>query len=117
MSGKEPTCSTGDTGLIPGSGRSAGKGNGNPIPVFLPGEFHEQKSLAGYSPWGHKRVRHDLSTEQQRWEFYAQFAILSSDYKGMRKGSVKSYFKNFPKFKKLFFITPLNINSSITGNS
>ena len=22
------------------------------IPVFLPGEFHEQKSLAGYSPWG-----------------------------------------------------------------
>ena len=77
MSGKESTCSTGDTGLIPGSGRSAGKGNGNPIPVFLPGEFHEQKSLAGYSPWGHKRVRHDLLTKQQRWEFYAQFAILS----------------------------------------
>ena len=25
-----------------------------PTPVFLPGEFHEQKSLAGYSPWGHK---------------------------------------------------------------
>ena len=22
--------------------------------VFLPGEFHEQKSLAGYSPWGRK---------------------------------------------------------------
>ena len=25
-----------------------------PIPVFLPGEFHGQKSLAGYSPWGCK---------------------------------------------------------------
>ena len=25
-----------------------------PIPVFWPGEFHEQRSLAGYSPWGHK---------------------------------------------------------------
>ena len=25
-----------------------------PIPVFLPGEFHGQKSLVGYSPWGHK---------------------------------------------------------------
>ena len=25
-----------------------------PIPVFLPGEFHEQRSLAGYSSWGHK---------------------------------------------------------------
>ena len=23
-------------------------------PVFLPGEFHGQSSLAGYSPWGHK---------------------------------------------------------------
>ena len=24
------------------------------IPVFLSGEFHRQKSLAGYSPWGHR---------------------------------------------------------------
>ena len=25
-----------------------------PTPVFLPGDFHEPRSLAGYSPWGHK---------------------------------------------------------------
>ena len=25
-----------------------------PTPVFLPGEFHGQGSLAGYSPWGRK---------------------------------------------------------------
>ena len=25
-----------------------------PLPVFLPGEFHGQRSLVGYSPWGHK---------------------------------------------------------------
>ena len=25
-----------------------------PSPVFLPGEFHGQWSLASYSPWGHK---------------------------------------------------------------
>ena len=25
-----------------------------PTPVFLPGEFHRQRSLAGYSPWGRK---------------------------------------------------------------
>ena len=24
------------------------------IPVFLPGEFHGQRSLVNYSPWGHK---------------------------------------------------------------
>ena len=27
-----------------------------PTPVFLPGEFHEQSSLVGYSPWGHKEL-------------------------------------------------------------
>ena len=26
-----------------------------PTPVFLPGKFHGQKSLVGYSPWGFKR--------------------------------------------------------------
>ena len=25
-----------------------------PTTVFLPGEFHEQRSLEGYSPWGRK---------------------------------------------------------------
>ena len=30
------------------------KGVWQPTPVFLPGEFHEQRSLAGYSPWCHK---------------------------------------------------------------
>ena len=24
-----------------------------PTPIFLPGEFHGQRSLTGYSPWGH----------------------------------------------------------------
>ena len=27
-----------------------------PTPVFLPGEFHGQRSLAGYSPWGRKEL-------------------------------------------------------------
>ena len=25
-------------------------------PVFLPGEFHGQRSLVGYSPWGNKQL-------------------------------------------------------------
>ena len=47
----------GDTrnmGLIPGSGRSPGEENGNPLQYSLPGNFHEQRSLMGYSPWGYK---------------------------------------------------------------
>ena len=27
-----------------------------PSPVFLPGEFHGQRRLAAYSPWGHKEL-------------------------------------------------------------
>ena len=38
-----------DSGSIPGLGRSW-----QPAPVFLPGKFHGQRSLRGYSPWGHK---------------------------------------------------------------
>ena len=32
-------------------------------PVFLPGKCHGQRSLAGYSPWDCKRVRHNLVTK------------------------------------------------------
>ena len=36
-----------------------------PTPVFLPGEFHGQRSLARYSPWGHKEsdMTEGLSTD------------------------------------------------------
>ena len=32
----------GDAGLIPGSGRFPGEGNGHPLPAFLPGEIPEE---------------------------------------------------------------------------
>ena len=32
--GKEPACNVGDMGLIPGSGRSPGEGNGHPVSVM-----------------------------------------------------------------------------------
>ena len=38
-----------------------------PTPVFLSGESHGERSLAGYSPWGRKTVRCDLATEH-RWK-------------------------------------------------
>ena len=34
-------------------------------PVLLPGKSPGQRSLVGYSPWGHQRVRHDLATKQE----------------------------------------------------
>ena len=50
--GKETACNAGDIGSIPGLERFPG-GNGNPK-VFFPRESHGQRSLVGYSPWGHK---------------------------------------------------------------
>jgi len=37
-------------------GRSLGDGNGNSLQCILPGEFHGQRSLVGYSSWGHKEL-------------------------------------------------------------
>ena len=34
-----------------------------PSPVLLPGKPHGQRNLAGYSPWGCKRVGHNLATK------------------------------------------------------
>ena len=56
---KNPPANAGetrDTGSIPGSGRSSGVGNGNLLQysAILPGKFHEQRSLADYSPWSHR---------------------------------------------------------------
>ena len=54
---KESGRNGGAPGSIPGSGRSSWKGEWLPTPVFLPGEFHEQRSLVGYiSPWGCKEL-------------------------------------------------------------
>ena len=43
-----------DPGSIPGLGRYPGERNWQSTPIFLPGKFHGQRSLMGYSPWGHK---------------------------------------------------------------
>ena len=54
---------TGDAGLIPASWKPWSR-KWQLAPVFLPGEFHGQRSLAGYSPWGHKESD---TTEQLNW--------------------------------------------------
>ena len=46
------TGDAGDSGSIPGSGRSPGEGNGNPLQYSCLKKSHGQRSLAGYSLWG-----------------------------------------------------------------
>ena len=51
LDGKKFTCSEGDPGLIPGSGRSWRR-EWLPTPLFLPGELHGQRSLARLQSMG-----------------------------------------------------------------
>ena len=54
--GKESACNVGDPSLIPELGRLSWRKECLPTPVFLPGEFHGQRKLMGYNPWGHKEL-------------------------------------------------------------
>ena len=51
---KKSTCNARDLGLSSELGRSPGEGNVNPLQFSFLENPHGQRSLAGYSPWGHK---------------------------------------------------------------
>ena len=58
--GKESACKAGDLGFSPEFNPWVGKipwrREWLATPVFLPGEFHGERRLVGYSPWGHKEL-------------------------------------------------------------
>ena len=51
--GKESACNAGDSGSILGQ-KIPWRRKWQSTPVFLPREFHEQRNLVGYCPWGRK---------------------------------------------------------------
>ena len=67
---------TGDAGWIPESERSPGGGNGQPTPVFLPGEFPWTEELGGLWSMG----SHGLDmTEHLSTDEHPSFYSLSID--------------------------------------
>ena len=63
----------GESGSLPGSGRSLGEGNGYPLQYSFGGEFHGQRSLVGYNPWGHKESD---KTEKLTFSLFQPFKVL-----------------------------------------
>jgi len=59
-----------DVVLIPESGKIPWRRKWQLTPVYLPGKSHGQRILMGYSPWGFKRVWHDLATKQQTTAYF-----------------------------------------------
>ena len=54
---KNLPANAGNKGSIPGSGRSPGEGNGNPLQYScLENPMDGWRSLVGYSPWGCKEL-------------------------------------------------------------
>ena len=53
-SGKDATCHFRRLGFNPWVGKIPWRKEWQTSPVFLPGQFHGQRSLVGYNPWAHK---------------------------------------------------------------
>ena len=76
---KESACSAGDLGSILGLGRSPGGRHGNPLQYSCLENPHGQKSLAGYSPWGHKEsdTTEQLNTHVHTYTYDTNFQVCS----------------------------------------
>ena len=66
LRGKEITFPCRRRGFDPWVRKITWRRKWQPTLVFLPGKSQGQRSLAGYSPWGHKRVGHDLVTRRHQ---------------------------------------------------
>ena len=56
LNGKESACQCRRCGFDPWVGKSLWRKKWQPTLVFLPGKSHGQRSLEGYSPWGHNEL-------------------------------------------------------------
>ena len=87
-SGKEPACPCRRhkrVGLIPGSGRFPGRRAWKPTTVFLPGESHRQRSLAGYSRQGCKEPDTTKVTYHACTENFCKSASVQKQYSSSSK--------------------------------
>ena len=81
-SDKEPACQCKRHkrhSLVPWVGKiSWRKRAWQPTAVCLPGKSRGQRSLVGYSPWGHNRVGQDLATKQPSQVFLTHVRLRSA---------------------------------------
>ena len=92
---------TGDAGFNPWVRKLPWRRKWQHTPVFLPGESHGQRSLAGYSPQGGKRVRHDWVTEYAC--YYQSTGWECRTHKRVDWGSLQPlFFFHIPPFSHIW---------------
>ena len=78
--GKESTHNAGDSagryGFDPWEGKLPKRRAWQPAPVFLPVESHGQRSLAGYSLWGHEES--DMTEAMEHAHTLCWFLLYNS---------------------------------------
>ena len=80
---KESTCQCRRCEFHPWVGKISQRRLWQPTPVFLPGESHGQRSLAGYSPWGHKELdmteltQHTSMQNKRTWDSVSTYTGLT----------------------------------------
>ena len=109
FSSKESACKSRRCRFDSWVGKIPWRSKWQPTPVFLPRKSHGQRSLVGYSPWGHKRVRHNLETKQQQIALVWIWAPTQLDVKqslnltfsSQRKKIIKQLFSYYLLFTSL----------------
>ena len=87
---KNPPANAGDTGWIPGSGRSPGGGHGHPLQYSCLGNPMDRVAWWATVHGGHKKVGHDLATKRQE-----QQPGTVRDAHGIRMRAAQSRFADF----------------------
>ena len=106
---KESACNAGDPGSISGSGRSPGDGNGCPFQYSCLKKFHGQRSLAGYSPWGHKNTTEWLTlslftfSNIKKKKLQEQYKLLDPLHTNYLNENILLYFSHL--WRDIFLLT------------
>ena len=74
--GKSSACNAGDLGSIPGSGRSPGEGNGNPLQYSFLENLIDRGAWQATTVHGVTSVRHDLATKPPQPHKYMPMNLL-----------------------------------------
>ena len=78
LSGKESACQCRRHRFNPWVGKISWSRKWQTTPVVLPGKYHGQRSLGGYSPPGHKTVEHDWATKLCSQDFSVNVTLYAS---------------------------------------
>ena len=113
---KNSPANAGDTGdmiLIPWVQKIPWSRKWQPISVFLPGKFHGQRSLVGYSPWGRKEL--DMTgrvcTHTRCWLYF------SSQFLQLLEAWLSIFFVIECPVKEVKCISPMAVFSTKFNNA